>query len=365
VLDNTSQRFEIRAYDLDAPVADSLSFVAQNPTLALQVSTKMYQLDKTETGYKLTISTLSDNFYKKLADDYVQVQLAYIPPGESSYAYINGTLLTKLTDGERVYVFDILTGHDIDGKDRLYLTNFEMFVQEHIPLPVPLLQDFAIFYTTQSLPLDYVKSSLDDKIGRFLLPPGAVTITQEQLTLSFGVRLKHLWCQSRSVSAGAIYQTYATDIPLLYKEDVFKRDPITHAIFTVDEDGQLVYQRLHKKGEVVLDAEGNTVYLHRRGDVVLDDQQQPIEVTAHYTAHHLDLLLVDGVYYFTTDPQYVGYRKEVRTILRGWITETLEKLSEVLLEQTRVYYHPKNGIGLVDVKLDQDTAAKISAQQIV
>jgi hypothetical protein len=208
-----------------------------------------------------------------------------------------------------------------------------------------------------------VKSSLDDKIAKFLLPDGAVAITQEALTLSFGVRLKHLWTQSRSVSTGGIYKTYTVDIPLTYKEDVYKRDPITHAIFTVTEDSELVYERLHRKGDPVYDSDGNPVYLYRKGDVVLDDEQRPIEITGHYAAHHLDLLLVDGMYYFATDAHYISYRKEIRSTLRGWIIETLNKLSEVLLEQTRVYYHPKNGIGPIDVKLDADTVVKIAAQQ--
>jgi len=363
VLDNTSQRFEIRAYELDTPLADSLSFIAQNPTLALQVSTKNYQLEKTENGYRLTISTLSDNFYKKLGDQYVQVQLAYIPPGESSYAYVNGVQLTKLSDGERVYTFELLTNHDLDAKDQLYLTNFEMFAQEHLPLAVPLTQTFTLFFTTQSIPLDYVKSGLDDLIGHFLLPDGAVTVTQESLVLSLGVRLKHLWCQSRSVAAGTRYATYLTDIPLTYAEDVYARDPYTGSIFGFDADGKIQYTKLHTKGETVLTAEGEIVYLHRKGDVVLNDQGLPTETTAQYTAHHLDLLLVDGAYYFTTDPVHQNYRKELRALIRGWITTALAQINNVLLEQTRVYYRPKNGIGQISAKIDQDTIVPIEAQQ--
>ncbi len=358
VLDNSLDEFELRAYHLDDPSLSGFSFVAQNPKSDLVVNTEFYGIEKVKEGYKLSIQTKSSDIYKKLDDRFVHCQLGFIPPGESKYAYLNGTITGKTSDGERVFEFLIRSNHDIDSKDRMAFTNFAMFTQEQLLLTTDLEQSFMILYSTHSVPVDYTPDILDSLVGKFLLPANTIAITRESITLSLGHRLKHLWTQSRSALGGGDYAVYTTDIPLLYEEDVYEIDPITGSIF----DSEMNYTKLHSRGDPVLTDDGEPIYQHRKGDIFLVDGK-PIPVSEENTVRYVDMLFIDGTYRFASDEKYQLYMREVRRVVKEWVVETLDDVSEILLEQTRIYFYPYRSVGKVDVLISDDEVVKIDADQ--
>lgn len=364
VLDNSSNEFEVRAYHLDQPVTNNLSFIAQNTTAGVSVNTDTYAIRKTETGYQLIVEVSSNSFYKQLQDSYIQAQLSFLPVGEVNYAFVNGTLLGKnVTTGERIFSFDIVTNFDIDNHHDLILTNFEMFANEFTATKTPLTHTFRIHYTTNSVPLTYSPSTADTHLGSFLLPTDTIAITEETIDLTFGYTLDNLWRRSRSVASGDIYEKYTTDVPMVYEEDVYDIDPETNTIFSFDEGNNIVYTVLHAAGDPVLDGNGDPVYAHRTGDVKLDINGQPIARSTIYTERHIDLLLVDGAYYFATDSSYAGYRAEIATVINTWITNNLAGVEDVLLDKSEIYFYPTSAIGLVTVLLDKETEVQLEARQ--
>lgn len=363
VLDNTSHEFDVRAYHLDQPVVDNLSFVSQNPTAGVSVNTNKYAISKTDTGFKIVIEVASNSFYKSLPDEYVQAQLSFLPVGEVSYSFINAALEGKNTENnERIYSFTIDTDFDITNVNNLILTNFEMFANESMLTQTPLKNAFRIHYTTNSVPLQYVSDTANSHIGNFLLPVDTIAITEETLDITFGYALENLWTRSRSVLSGNVYQTYDHDVPMIYEEDVYETDATTNSIFSV-VSGNLVYNKLHSAGDVVHDTEGGVVYKHRQGDPILDDQGLPISVSSFFTERHIDLLLVDGAYYFATDDSHTAYREEVADVVGTWITGNLAAIKQVLLDKSEIFYYPTSAIGLVGVMIDKDTEAKVEARQ--
>lgn len=316
------------------------------------------------TGYQLIVEVSSNSFYKQLQDSYIQAQLSFLPVGEVNYAFVNGTLLGKnVTTGERIFSFDIVTNFDIDNHHDLILTNFEMFANEFTATKTPLTHTFRIHYTTNSVPLTYSPSTADTHLGSFLLPTDTIAITEETIDLTFGYTLDNLWRRSRSVASGDIYEKYTTDVPMVYEEDVYDIDPETNTIFSFDEGNNIVYTVLHAAGDPVLDGNGDPVYAHRTGDVKLDINGQPIARSTIYTERHIDLLLVDGAYYFATDSSYAGYRAEIATVINTWITNNLAGVEDVLLDKSEIYFYPTSAIGLVTVLLDKETEVQLEARQ--
>ena len=364
VLDNTSNEFEVRAYHLDQPSIKNLSFISQNPTAGVSVNTNTFAISKTDTGYKIVVEVTSNTFYKQLQDGYVQAQLSFLAVGEVNYAYINGVLEgLNSTTGERIYSFTIETQFDIDRLNNLFMTNFEMFANEYTVTQTPLSHTFKIHYTTNSVPLNYIQSTADMNIGHFLLPVDTIAITEETFDITFGYTLDNLWRRSRSVASGNIYETYAADVPMLYTEDVYLIDPDTSSIFEFDTNNNLVYTVLHHAGDEVKDEFNATVYAHRAGDIKLDINGQPVSKSALFTERHIDLVLVDGAYYFATDTAYVDYKNEIATVINTWVTDNLVGVEDVLLDKSEIYFYPTSAIGLVAVMLDKDTEAQLEARQ--
>jgi hypothetical protein len=368
VLDNTSDEFITRAYYLNSPIANGLSFISQNPTALAVVNTASYGLVRIDNGYKLTIITKSDDMYKSINDANKNVQLAFIPTGETVRAYVNGTLLNKTGSGESIFEFELDTNFDIDNLDNLYFTNFKMFNTSDILSDTPLKNKFEIFYTTNSVPVNFRPDNASTELGLFMLPANSIAITKEVVDLTLGLTLSDLWTNSRSVVNYNSYQTYSEDVPLYYAKDVYKIDPTTNSIFsftTPTEDGatQITYNILNHAGDPVLNPDGTQVYSHRAGDVMLDDSGNPIPSSGANTLRHVDMLFLDGVYYFTTDPAYRAYIKEVADVLSGYITVDLVNITNTLLEQTRIYYYAKRELGLVKVLNKDSITTTIESSQ--
>lgn len=364
VLDNSRDEFETRAYHLDNPRTGNLSFISQNSTAELRVNTSSCGIEKTDFGYRLAVEVSSDDFYKNLPDTYIQAQLYYVPDGEVSYAYLPGRIAGKnLITGERIFIFDIKTNFDVNDADSIVLTNFEMFANEFTLTASSLKNKFNILYTTTSIPINFVPDTANTEVPRFMVSSNAVAITKESLDITFGHALGNLWTRSRSVAAGRDYKRYTEDVPAVYERNVYKTDPVTGATVSFDADGKPVIQILHQKGEIVKNDDGEIVYKHRKGDVIFDENGKPIYASDLFTERHIDMLFVDGAYFFATDSSHVTYRKELANVISTWVTESLSDIQKELLEKTEIYFYPTSSIGLVSVYLDQNTKTTIEAKQ--
>ena len=69
---------------------------------------------KTSFGYKLTVQVKGNDNYRQLQDDRLFAQLYFVPKGEVSKAYINGTFVTRTDDGGAVFTFDFYTRYDLE-----------------------------------------------------------------------------------------------------------------------------------------------------------------------------------------------------------------------------------------------------------
>ncbi len=363
VLDHSTNEFELRSYHLDQPTVTQLNFISQNQTLQLVVNTGYYAIRKVPTGYILQCVVKSGNFYKQLLDGQVDAQLGYYPVGETNLAYINGTQVGLDANNERIWEFFIETNYDINSSHQLAITNSHMFSDEAIVVRTLLELDLHVFYSTSSITTAFVSDAANDLLGHFLLSNTSACITHETLKTSLGHPLSNLWSRSRSFASGLTYERYIDDIPLLYTERVYEVDPATQSIFTIDGTGELQYNILFEPNDPVLDDAGQPVYKHRKGDVVLDQEGKPIIITSLSADKELDLLLVDGKYYFANDAAFTAYRSEITSVLSTWIIDDLIDIQNKLLEQTKIYFYPKTTIGMVKVFVENNLEDMITSEQ--
>jgi hypothetical protein len=363
VLDNTANEFEVRVYSLDYPVSSNLSFISQNQTLELNINIGKYLLEKVATGYKLTIATRSDSHYKLLGDAQVGMQLGFYPDKQTRMVYINGTQVSRTGDNERVFSFNIDTSYDINNNHALNVRNALIRPNETLDVWMSLDTELHLFHTTTSLLPSYKPDAAGSLFNKSLLPTGSACVTHETITARLGYALKNLWSRSRLLPSSIEYQTYTTDIPMTYVNDVYKIDPITNSIFQIDANGDMVYNIAYHKGDVVLDTDGKVVMKYRKGDPVLDSSGNPILISKLNSLVEFDMLMVDARYYFATDTVFVDYRKELVDIITNWITVDLNSLQDLLLEQTKIYYYSKTSLADLKVYANEAIEKVISAEQ--
>lgn len=363
VLDRSSDEFAVRVYDLDYPVAKVLSFISQNQTLKLIINTGSYFLEKVTTGYKLSVVTKSGTFYKGLGDTEVGMQIGFYPNNQTKMVYINGKLSGKNTDGERIFTFNFDTNYDLNASDTLCITNAGTMINETIDVWSNLSDTFHIFHTTTSLTPEYKPDDSFKLFGRDLLDPNATCVTHETLQLTFGTVLKNLWVRSRTFASGLEYKTYTEDVPLVYPNDIYKTDPVTKSIFSLDTDGNLTYKLLYYKGDQVKDTNDKPVFKHKKGDVMLDAGGQPITNNVLTSSVEFDMLLTDAKYFFATDTVFVDYKKEFTSVINNWITVDLLAIQDLLLEQTKIYYYSKTSLTSLKVFANEAIDKLVDAEQ--
>ena len=362
ILDASGDEYEIRSYALDQPYAKDQNFVRQNHTLQLFVNTGSYGIKKTTSGYSFFITTYSGNFYKKLEDSQVGVQLAFYPEGEIVYAYINGVLESKNADGERVYRFDIETNYDIDEENRICITNATVQGITEARVWINLETDFNLLHWTSSITEQYKPDNTDYVLGKFMLPEGASGNSHERLTFHLGDTLDNLWRRTRSYLKEPVYKKYDVNIPLLYEADQYTKDPVTGSIFSV-VNGEVVYNVVHKQGDPVLDSNGNPVYKYLIGDIVLDEENNPIPEVSSKTGREMDFLVVDARYLFADDPATIAYVDEIDSTLTSWITKDVAFLEDRLLDQTAIFFYPKTTLGTIQVYTENSGQDYLDAEQ--
>ena len=129
------------------------------------------------------------------------------------------------------------------------------------------------------------------------------------------------------------------------------------------ENDNVVYDVIHRKGDLVKDAKGNTVMKHRKGELVLGTNGKPIVNNKRELVRQLDLMLIEAPYYFATDTIAAQYRQEIVDTFLDWMIDGLDTINERTLEQTVIYFYPQATLGQVNIMYNNSIRTKIDAPQ--
>lgn len=363
VLDASDENFDVRAYYLDAPSIKSKTFVGENESAGMQVSVDTYDFSRVAAGYQLTFTLKAGERFDAMADDDVIVQVGYQPVGENRYASVNATYLGRDND-QRVFRAVIETNLDVNADNHLRTTNLSMYdeVQRDFVTELDAPFDVTFILANQDLS-EYRRGDLDDLITEHLLPDDVMVVARERFNLHLGSALDRLWRRNRTLVSTQEYQKYAADVPYVYEETVYERDENGTVPLELDDEGNITYPVKHRKGDPVLDADGNQRYRYRAGDVKLDVNNDPVPVSARKRLREYTLCLFDGVYYFVSDDNAIADRDGVPSLIVGWLENDVGVLQQRLLEQSELYLYPTTTFGDVTATVRQGLQTTVAVNQ--
>ncbi len=346
VLDSTDNNFDVRPYYLDNPAIERKTFVGDNETSGMTASLAPDStIVRTEDGYRIFVTTNSGDTFRSLDDESVILQMGYVPEGETNWASVNGVLVGKNDDDERVYSFDIKTNYDIDSDNALRTTNMTMFSDVLNNFMAKLSNQFAVsFIVINNITPDYVAGVLDTLVQPHLIQANYMVVAREILHIRLGHSLNNLWRRNRSLISEENYKKYEEDVPYVYEENIYLRDSNGAIIITIGSDGQPEYTLLHRKGEVMYDEDGEIIYRHFKGDVIYENGS-PVIDDYRTVLREITLFLMDGAYYFVNEVQAVYYKNSVPVTLTNWIENDINLIQEQLLERSELYLHPNSSLG--------------------
>lgn len=359
VLDASADFFSLRPYYLDSPSIDIKNFISENASTGYQVSVApSYTVTKTTEGFELYIKTSSTVLFRELQDSQVAVQLSFISVNQTDPVFLTGVQIAKdKMSRERTFKFVLTSSFDIDSTDRLELTSFSN-KNNALPVTAALQQEFNIYFiTTAAMPSSYLGSDIDSKIDKsnFLSTSRPIGLSHETVKIKFGISLSKLWARSRSVVSSAPYKVYESDVPAYYKSDIYEQDITTGTYFRISEDGQIHYTLKHRRGDPILAPDGKQLVEFHQGEPMYDSDGKPILADGYerYMVRILDILLIDGTYFFANDSVVSDYRNYVINSMISWISDELTYYDSNTLDKTQIFYHPKVNTGNVNI-LDSD-----------
>jgi hypothetical protein len=364
VYDVTDDVFSVRPYYFGSPELSQRFFVMDNGTMGVGVNSNSHKFERTDTGWVLTVMTNSTDSLKTLDDDGLVAQIAFIPAGELSRVYLNGTLLGRdPKTKEWIFEFRFNSTWDVDKANRVYLDGFEADGISPHAYPAEMDTVFDLFYGVRTELVEVgEETQIDQNLGKFKYADAITGLYHEQVTLTLGNVLDGLWARARSTVGEEHYLRHDVDVPLTYTTNVPARNPETGAVMIAyDEAGKpsIVYE--HRAGDVVMEGD-NMVYLHRRGDIVLHSGA-PVVVNPRSILRQVELCLFDGTYYFVTNETDLAYRDSVPDQVVEWVNVTLKPIRNKLLEKTKLWFHPKATVGLINALVDDSLAVSIQAAQ--
>lgn len=371
VLDTADNQFDMRAYHLESPTISARNFEAENSSTLLLVGTGQVTLTRTGAGYLLTVVSESGDSWKALKDAQVHVQLAYKAVGEDDYAFMTGTLTgtmpatSQLYPGERVYQFALDTTYFVNRSDQIQLKGFSLYEGNIVNTLSEMEQQFHLVWSVSDYTgaNDVGATDIDKLVYKQQVPATSVGVTQESLTLSFGTPLTYLWRRARTVKDSVTYKRYPENVYKVYADTVYERDGLNQLVLELNPQTQQ-YEAvvLHEAGDPELDINGNPVLLYEKGKPMLDSNKQPIEAGPRSVVRHVDLMLVDGRFYFATDADDVAYRAELADSVVGYL-KSIADINDRLLENTELYYVPVTTLGDITVLIGAGVETTISSTQ--
>ncbi len=364
VYDVSDDVFSVRSYYFGSPALSKRFFVMDNGTMGLGINSSGHAFSRTETGWVLRVMTNSTESTKELDDDGLVAQIAYIPPGEVTRTCLNGTFVGRdPSTREWIFEFRFDSSWDVDKANRVYLDGFETEGISPHPYPANMDTVFDIFYGVRT---DLVEvgeeTQIDQVMGKFLFEDAVTGLYHEQVTLTLGHVLDGLWARARSSVGEEQYLRYDEDVPMVYTTNIPARNGETGAVmieYDANNKPSIVYE--HRAGDVVMEGD-NVVYLHRRGDIILHNGE-PVVASPRTVLRQVELCLFDGTYYFVTNQTDLTYRDSVPDQIVQWVNVTLKPIRSKLLEKTKLWFHPKATVGLIDALVDGSMQVTLQAAQ--
>lgn len=365
VYDVADNVLTVRPYYFGNPQLTRRFFVEDNGTMGVGVNSNSHNFARTDTGWKLQVMTSSTDSLKELDEEVLVAQLAYIPPGEVTRVYLNGTRLGRdVTTKEWIFEFEFTSNWDVDATHNVYLNGFEAEGISPHAYPAEMTTVFDIFFGVQTALVEAGEyTTIDTDMGKFKFTEDVMGLYHEQVTLVLGNALDGLWARARSTVGEEQYLRYEDDVVELWTTDVPDKTDTGAVKVAYDSNNKPYVVYKHRVGDVKINEEtGKPEILHAANSIIYQNGE-PIVSSPRSILRQVELCLFDGVYYFVTNSTDVNYRDTVPNQIVEWVNITLAPTRKKLLEKTKLWFHPKSTVGLVGAVVDDSLAVNIQAAQ--
>ena len=333
---------ECVVYQLDVPKVDYISFLDQNASVDYYLTQTGIRVDYKEGYYEVTALVQQDKSLSTLSKEEIYGQLSFFDAVNGLRVYIEHHSIIENIDGF-VIVFRLENTLNIVDGD-LGITNTVSINGISNKPFISLNSDVFLTYGTTTYPQGYIQTEMDD-VTYNREYARRYPLTLERVNITFGKELTYLWKDVRPVGTKVEYMHAEFDVLMVYLENVYNGDPE----YSVNADCSIDVEIIHKKGDTVLDVNGDPVYKYRTGDLLLDDTGNPIRRGYTEYSYYIDVLVNDGVYFIINDKPMLKHMQWISDYIVKQSTTVIAPLQAIKLEHTDLLYRPRDSLGHCEV----------------
>lgn len=333
VIDSSEGSVQSRIYNM-TPKEVSRSFVAANDQLALSVNTTSISVSVNENGFTFVVTAEVPSGMEGL---YLQPAFYTIDTGERFYlepvsSTIDGTVATS--------TFSLDTTFDVTAGNKIYMSNLINSYGAESPEYMLIKTGIDLIYLTETD--SKLTSDFDDKYEDAFFDVTVSAVTHEQVIYTLSDQLDSLYCRIRPILKPPVYQTYNDDEVKVYDKDIYEEDE-DGVIFEQDpETKKVTFNIIHAKGDTVLDADGEPIYVHRAGDYVYDENGDPVIINDVDTVREVRLPLIDADYRYGTTANVVTSKDLLKRTITQNVIGDIASYNQRMLENQTLFFTPKN-----------------------
>lgn len=320
-----------KVYSFDNPVLENLVINSVNQNIEYKTNIDDYYISKTDEGYKILLRILKNDEMNDIANEDLKVIIA-IPLLTKNKLFIKG-VYNEQTD---LYEFDIISRMYLDKEDNIRIENGEATTYYNLT-PLKNKLDVYIYTTDPTVedPYNYLKEDLKFVTEDF------VVLAYETFNIELGRRIDYIWNKLYINYTERRYKKYQEDVLGVYEQNVYEKDIYTGFEFTPYKDGSefgIEYNKLHSKGDPILDNKGEQVILHHKGDIMLDKNNMPIIDDIGGMIRYIDICMLDYEFKVSNYIVYQTYNNMAIKQLEAYLFDILPRKNKKLLEHTTLYY---------------------------
>jgi hypothetical protein len=331
VSDSNNGVGDVRTYVLNRPEIINKLLKQKNYSLAASINLNQYIIQYTATGYKIIFSILDSDEHETLNKALLGAQLIFNIPDTLDTLHFDGVFTSDYT----TVTFTISSDFYVTSEDRLKILNGNSKISDK-EIDIRTLASIIIYSTDESISGDNlpIGSELYNVSNNYMI------FTKEEVDIKFGMRLEYLWRDSYATTKEKYYKRYSEDVMGYYTEDIYSYTYDDIIDIEVTDDGMINDVARYKKGDPILDADGNHIVKHYKGDVMLDDEGKPIIDEFVSMSKYIDILMIEYPFLRANNAFHIDFMEKVISTIIQWLTVSITELNDKLLENTKLLFKP-------------------------
>lgn len=334
------------SFNLMTPKINKLLFDGENynlPSKMMTYDAAIVHLESGTGGYRLRLSVYKSDDIIDLDRSYLKI---YVSVKTVNNIWIGGEATYFCSTADRdIYELMIVTNYRLTEAEEIGVTNL---TSPSYPLSEYMINLTSDFHVTYLIARSAVTGSYSDAESSL-----TVGVPSDLLSNYVGIARQHLEIQlgysldsviNHEIEIGVTsqsYATYDTDVVMTYEADEYARKPDGTLAYTITTDDETGEQHVnltvaHKKGEVMEDEAGNTIYRHRAGDIIYDAYGNPEVANVRAQVYYVDMIFIDAKVFASERTAEQSFVDDLYKTMERYFT-TLKNLQDQLLEQNYVY----------------------------